>query len=450
MKAIVAALARRGVHPAWLAAGVTFPVLLVSAGMRSMPGVLLVPSAEDLGGDRATISFAVSVGLAITGFMGPFTAALMQRFGVRKMIPAALILISLAVAATDQVTSAWQLVLSWGLLTGIGTGMLSNVLAAVVTGRWFQKSRGLALGLLTAGFQTGMLIFVPLLAYVSEHAGWRQASMVVAAVALAMVPVVLLLMPERPSTVGVPAYGGTSIDQDKPATGNPITAAFGALKIGVRVPTFWLLATGFFVCGLSTNGLVGTHLISLCEDHGLPELRGAALLATMGVFDLFGATLPVQTLWVWGVMAVMLATLYWFLKYTDVGRAVRACSINLQAARLMGVNAERMRLVVFAVSGAGGALAGIVVTPIVLASWDAGITYSLKGFVGAIVGGFRSPTQAVIAGLGIGLLEAFSAGYISSGWQDLIVYGVLLSYLLIKGGVFLAGRATLAAGQLER
>ena len=168
------------------------------------------------------------------------------------------------------------------------------------------------------------------------------------------------------------------------------------------------------------------------------------------VFDLFGATLPIQTLWVWGTMAVMLAALYWFLKYTDVGRAVRACSINLQAARLMGVNAERMRLVVFAVSGAGGALAGIVVTPIVLASWDAGITYSLKGFVGAIVGGFRSPTQAVLAGLGIGLLEAFSAGYVSSGWQDLIVYGVLLTYLLIKGGVFLAGRATLAAGQLER
>lgn len=168
------------------------------------------------------------------------------------------------------------------------------------------------------------------------------------------------------------------------------------------------------------------------------------------VFDLLGAELPIQSLWVWGTTMVVLGSLYWFLKYTDLGRAVRACSINMRAARLMGVNAERMRLVVFAVSGAGGALAGIVVTPIVLASWDAGVTYSLKGFVAAIVGGFRSPTQAVIAGLGIGLLEAFSAAYVSSGWQDLIVYGVLLTYLLIKGGVFLAGRATLAAGQAEQ
>lgn len=189
----------------------------------------------------------------------------------------------------------------------------------------------------------------------------------------------------------------------------------------------------------------GICLISFGRDPlNLPGFTGD------GVFTLAGATLQIQTLWVWGTMVVLVAGLYGFLKYTDLGRAVRACSINLQAARLMGVNAERMRLVVFAVSGGAGALVGIMVTPIVLASWDAGITYSLKGFVGAIVGGFRSPTAAVLAGLGIGLLEAFSAGYASSGWQDGIVYGVLLVYLLIRGGVFLVGRATLAAGQVER
>ncbi len=164
-----------------------------------------------------------------------------------------------------------------------------------------------------------------------------------------------------------------------------------------------------------------------------------------GVFFVLGAVLPIQALWVWGTTAALLAATFGVLRYTDIGRAVRACSINLQAARLMGVDAERLRVIVFAVSGAVGALAGAVVTPIVLSSWDAGVSYGLKGFAGAIIGGFRSPLLAVAGGIGIGLVEAFGAGYISSGWKDFIVYGVLLGYLLIRGGVFRVGRAAFAA-----
>src|SRR6185312_10499293 len=160
-----------------------------------------------------------------------------------------------------------------------------------------------------------------------------------------------------------------------------------------------------------------------------------------GVFFVGGAVMPVQSLWVWGMTLALLAATFGVLRYTDIGRAVRACSINLQAARLMGVDAERLRVIVFAVSGAAGA----VVTPIVLSSWDAGISYGIKGFVGAIIGGFRSPLLAVAGGIGIGLVEAFGAGYVSSGWKDFIVYGVLLAYLLIRGGVFRAGRAAFAA-----
>ncbi|HEY5209814.1 MAG TPA: branched-chain amino acid ABC transporter permease [Stellaceae bacterium] len=164
-----------------------------------------------------------------------------------------------------------------------------------------------------------------------------------------------------------------------------------------------------------------------------------------GVFFVEGAVIPIQSLWVWGMTASLLAATFGVLRYTDIGRAVRACSINLQAARLMGVDAERLRMIVFAVSGAVGALAGAVVTPIVLSSWDAGVSYGIKGFVGAIIGGFRSPMLAVAGGIGIGLVEAFGAGYISSGWKDFIVYGVLLGYLLIRGGVFRVGRAAFAA-----
>lgn len=169
-----------------------------------------------------------------------------------------------------------------------------------------------------------------------------------------------------------------------------------------------------------------------------------------GIFVLLGAILPVQAIWVWGMTATMLVGIFWFLQFTDAGRAVRACSINVVAARLMGVNAERMTLMIFALAGATGALAGAVITPIVLASWDAGFIYSLKGFIGAILGGLRSPMIAVIGGLGVGVAESLAAGYISSGWKDAIVYALLLAFLLIRGGVFLKGRVGLVAGTTDR
>jgi branched-subunit amino acid ABC-type transport system permease component len=186
--------------------------------------------------------------------------------------------------------------------------------------------------------------------------------------------------------------------------------------------------------------LRGIALIAFGKDPlNMPGFTGD------GVFEVAGAVVPVQSLWVWGSTAVLLAAVFWFLKFTDPGRAVRACSINLQAARLMGVDAGRLTLWVFAVAGAAGALAGVVITPIVLANWDAGIAYGLKGFIGAILGNFRAPGIAVLGGLGIGILESFAAGYVSSGYKDAIVYGVLLAYLLVRGGVFVSGRLSLLA-----
>ncbi len=191
--------------------------------------------------------------------------------------------------------------------------------------------------------------------------------------------------------------------------------------------------------------LRGIALIAFGKDPlSLPGFSGD------GVFQIGGAVMPLQTLWVWGATAALLATTFWFLKFTDIGRAVRACSINLQAARLMGVNAERLTLLVFAVAGATGALAGIAVTPIVLTTWDAGLSYGLKGFIGAILGNLRSPTIAVAGGLSIGVIESLSAGYISSGMKDVIVYGVLIAYLLVRGGVFVFGRASLIEGSREQ
>ena len=201
------------------------------------------------------------------------------------------------------------------------------------------------------------------------------------------------------------------------------------------------------------------HFIRITITLGVAVvLRGIALLlfgkdplflpgfSGEGTFTLAGAVLPVQSLWVWAATAALLAATFWFLKFTDTGRAVRACSINLRAARLMGIDVERLTLLIFALAGATGALVGVVITPIVLATWDAGVSYGLKGFIGAILGGMRNPVVAVLGGLGIGVVESLAAGYVSSGYKDAIVYGILIVYLLIRGGVFLFGRASLASG----
>jgi sugar phosphate permease len=281
---------RLGQNYAWVVVGAVFVIVMIAAGMRSTPGVLLVPIEGDMHWTRASTSLAVSVGIALYGLMGPFAAALIMRFGMRRIIPAALVLMAFASAATTRVTEPWQLVLTWGVLSGIATGTIASVFAATIAGQWFRKRRGLAIGFLTASVQSGQLVFLPVLAHTAESAGWRSASLVVACAALAVIPIFLIFVPESPAAVGIAPYGGTVVEPPHPSTGNPIVRAFSVLGMAARVPRFWLLAGSFFVCGLSTNGLIGTHMIALCQDHGLPEVRAAWLLAAMGIFDLIGTT----------------------------------------------------------------------------------------------------------------------------------------------------------------
>ena len=275
---------------AWVVVAAAFVVLMISAASRSTPGVLLVPIETDMHWSREQTSLAVSVGIALYGLMGPFAAAMIQRFGLRLIVPGALVLMAIASASTTYVTQAWQLVVTWGLISGIGTGTIASVFAATIAGQWFRKRRGLAVGFLTASVQSGQLVFLPILAHTAETAGWRTASWIVSAAAIAVIPVIWLFVPERPAAVGIAPYGGTHVEPEAPSKGNPIVNAVRMLGKASRVPRFWLLAGSFFVCGLSTNGLIGTHLIALCQDHGLPEVRAAWLLAAMGVFDLIGTT----------------------------------------------------------------------------------------------------------------------------------------------------------------
>jgi sugar phosphate permease len=282
---------QRKLHYAWIVAGVTFVTLLVAAGLRATPGVLIVPLETEFGWSRATISFAIGVNIFLYGLIGPFAAAVMDRFGLRRTMLAALACIAAGVALTPLMTRPWQLVVLWGVVVGTGSGATALVLGATVVARWFATRRGLVIGILTASTATGQLIFLPVLASLAENYGWRTVSLAVAAVALALIPVVALLMRDRPRDVGLAAYGAAYNFEPAAASGNPAATALLALRDGLRSRDFRLLAGSFFICGASTNGLIGTHLIPACLDHGIPQVASASLLAAMGIFDLAGTTL---------------------------------------------------------------------------------------------------------------------------------------------------------------
>ncbi|HEX2449863.1 MAG TPA: MFS transporter [Gemmatimonadales bacterium] len=278
-------------HYAWTVAAVTFLVLLVAAGIRSTPGVLLVPLEKEFGWSHASISTAVAINLVLYGLIGPFAAAVIDRFGVRRTLSAALVILGVGVGLTTLMREHWQLVLLWGLVVGTGTGFTAMVLGATLVNRWFAARSGTVLGALSASTASGQLVFLPALAALAAGYGWRSAAYLMAGLALLLTPLVAFLIRDFPRDVGLAPYGGSERDAvEVTRTASPVRAALDGLRDGLRSRPFWVLAGTFFICGASTNGLIGTHLIPACADHGIAPVAAAGLLASMGVFDLVGTT----------------------------------------------------------------------------------------------------------------------------------------------------------------
>ena len=331
-------------HPAWIVAGVSFVALIGAAGFRSAPGVLMVPMQDEFGWSRTLLSVAVGINLILYGLTAPFAAALMDRFGIRVVTSSALVLVALGSGLTVFVNAGWQLVLSWGVLIGLGTGSMALVFAATIANRWFVRRRGLVMGVLTAASATGQLIFLPLMAALAEQYGWRAASLMMSRAALAVVPLVLRFVRNYPADLGVRPYGaaepspvdsppadslpagrrrdgaevtvdswsevggaglGTDSDLDAPPPsrghlargddGEVAVVQHGAvrrtlvtLREAARTRTFWALAIGFAICGATTNGIIGTHFVPAAVDHGMPSTTAAGLLAVVGIFDIVG------------------------------------------------------------------------------------------------------------------------------------------------------------------
>jgi MFS family permease len=265
--------------------------LVAAAGFRSSTGALLVPLEDEFGWSRATTSGAVSLNLVIYGLVAPFAAALMERFGLRRVVVVALLLVALGSGLTVFMTSPWQLWLLWGFAVGVGTGSLALVFGAIVANRWFVRHRGLVVGLFSAASSTGQLVFLPAIAGLAAGPGWRFAATLVAGFAVLLVPVVWLVLRDSPAQAGTTPYGATEpVAEPAPDPGRPgpATVAIATLRDSARSRTFWILFGTFWICGWSTNGLIGTHFIPAAHDHGMPATTSATLLALIGVFDIIG------------------------------------------------------------------------------------------------------------------------------------------------------------------
>lgn len=277
-------------HRAWVIAAITFVVLLLAAAVRSFAGVLIVPFENEFGWSRPVISLAVSVNLLLYGLIGPFAAGLINRHGPRRMMLAAIAMVACGVVSTIQMKHSWELVLLWGVLVGGGTGMTALVLGTTVVHRWFHHHRGLVIGVFSAASATGQMVFLPAFTKMVVTDGWRSAVWVVVIALLVVLPLIAFFMRDDPAQVGLKPYGmpEDQIPTRLAVSAHPFRDVLQGLREGVRSRDFWILAGSFFVCGASTNGLIGTHFIPTCMDYGLTEMRAAGLLATMGIFDLVG------------------------------------------------------------------------------------------------------------------------------------------------------------------
>jgi sugar phosphate permease len=282
-------LARRGIYYGWVIVAVTFVTMLTTAGAMGLPGALIIPLSKEFGWDTGEISSALALRLLLFGLMAPFSAALIEKYGVRSVVFGAVATISAGLLGATAMTKLWHLQVLWGLVVGVGTGLTALVLGAIVSSRWFTRHRGLVLGLLTASSATGQLVFLPLAAWLVEKVGWRMAVLPSIAGLLLAGILVALFMRNRPSDVGLLPLGETV--QATPAHSKQAPAlsqAISALLTASASPAFWLLFATFFICGLSTNGLIQTHFIPFCGDFGMPQVEAASALALMGIFDFFG------------------------------------------------------------------------------------------------------------------------------------------------------------------
>ncbi|MFE2375224.1 MFS transporter [Streptomyces sp. NPDC059398] len=282
---------RRRVHPSWPVAAVAALAIIAAGAFTTMAGLFTEPLHREFGWSHGSIGLTASVNMVVYGVVAPFSAALMDRFGMRRVVGGALAAVAVGALLSTAMSAPWQYVTTWGVLIGLGSGAMALTFAATVTQRWFLRRRGLASGVLTAAGVFGQFAFLPVLSWIVARHGWRSAAVLLALVACAALPLALVLLRDHPADMGVRAYGARRF-APKPAP--PPDAAVRTVRVlgsVARGGAFWLLAATFAICGASTNGVMWTHFTPAAHDHGMPATTASSLLALVGVFNVGGTVL---------------------------------------------------------------------------------------------------------------------------------------------------------------
>jgi MFS family permease len=377
----------------WVVLAVMFCAMLAGVGVRAAPGVMIVPLQRAFGWDVSTISGAVSINIILLGLTGPFLAGLMEVIGLKRTILGCMAVLMAGTLLSYFMTEPWQLFVTWGLMVGIGSGAGAVGMAAAVANRWFVQRTGFAMGLLSSANAAGQLIFLPLLALLANAYGWQGVAIGVTLAIAAMIPVVALVLPESPAAIGLAPYGGTAVVAPRSRGGNPFMIAVHALRRASRSMDFWLLTLSFGICGLSTNGLINTHLIAYCADNGISELNGASILAVIGMFSLVGSA---ASGWMCDRFNPRIL-LFWYY-------SLRGLSLVIMPFTNFGPSALAIFAVFYGLDWVATGPATFALTNEVFGRKDAPVIVSWI-FVGHQVGG-------AIAAFGAGAVRSFSGNYL--------------------------------------
>jgi len=288
-KALAHQLDRLGVHYGWVMAALCFFNMICSSAAITLPGLLIVPLTGEFGWSKSDVSGAIAVMFVMFACMAPFSGALMLRYGVVRVVTVSASLGAAGLLGIMLGSARWHLFVTVGLLLGTAAGMVGLALAATVASRWFVARRGLVVGILTAAFAAGQLIFLPLAAWLSTTYGWRIA--IVPALIGSAISVILFTLFARdwPADVALPPYGENRIaPPPAAAAGGAVSLSLATLREAAAIPIFWVLAATFFICGLSSNGIVQQHFIPFCADNNIGAVTAASYLALMGTFNFAG------------------------------------------------------------------------------------------------------------------------------------------------------------------
>lgn len=267
---------KRKFHYAWIIVFVTFLAFLAVQGGRLAFGAFVEPWEKDLHMDRATTSLISTLSFVIYGLSQPFIGRLIDRYGARLILSISTLLVGVSFFFITFVTQPWQLFVLYSLVS-VGVGGASNVAGTVLITNWFTKKRGLALGIMEAGFGFGQMLLVPGSLMLIHWFDWRTTIFILGALLIIIVfPIVLLFLRNHPNEKAMEPLGGKVIEEEETKTDSSKKSV--SLKMLFKMHQFWFIMLPFAVCGFTTTGLMDTHLIPLSHHHGFsPTVTGTAV-----------------------------------------------------------------------------------------------------------------------------------------------------------------------------